>query len=277
MSYAELNSIFVRFSASLKVTKLTSILAIRIFNNFPEKLPRKFKEPHEILVEFFPEVFGDYEDTKKEEESQFTKNTKREIFDNLLNLLDVKDIVDRDSIVLLRRINYKRLLLSQQLIMYFAHLDAVLLDLFKQVCLLSPSLLKRDKQISFIEVYDNKDNVTNLLLGKLATEFNYKSLEEKLNFFTEEMKIDINLNENNVLLLTRAEQIRHIYVHNAGKIDSNFLKKTRIRELKEGDMYPLDEELNEKVYEIIEYLIIDINDKIIEKFNLVFEITEGED
>lgn len=283
MSLDELSSTFVNFMASLEATRLTTKLAIKIFDDFPNNLKEIFDNGNnsrgsfDILEEIFPELFISSDEIKEDKDiiidlpyyytqTGISPDSHRVIVRNLLDILDVKNLVNEESIMLLNRINYERLFLSQQLIMYFAHLDAVLMDFFRQICLISPSILKRNKKISFKDVIDNQENIINVLLDKFALEFNYKTLEEKINLFKEDIKIDFEIEDSGISFLNKAEQIRHIFVHNAGKMDMKFLEKIDIKSYKEGDIYPLEEKHNEMLYFVMSDLITVILDGIIRKF-----------
>ncbi len=80
------------------------------------------------------------------------------------------------------------------------------------------------------------------------------------------LDIDIKCPENELKQLREAELIRHLFVHNGGKIDYKFLEETGRTDLQIGDLAPISRDYLDRIEDIALMLVDDIFVKVSEKF-----------
>ena len=90
----------------------------------------------------------------------------------------------------------------------------------------------------------------NLLREKKKSVFSGKPLGQQIASLDEDYELRMGLG-NERKMLDLVENVRHIIVHNDGKVDSRFLANTKISNLTVGDIYPLDAEFAESTSSLV--------------------------
>lgn len=148
---------------------------------------------------------------------------------------DPKDAFKIDS-ELLTKFTY-----SQELVLLIAHLEHFLSESVRALLKARPERLKSSKTITWEEVVSasNLDDLINAMVDKFIYEEGMKPLASRIKWFIETHHV-FEANERigeTLHTLSIAEQIRHIIMHNGGKISSKFLKKTK--EISENYKQPI--------------------------------------
>ncbi|MBA7596743.1 hypothetical protein ES703_03730 [subsurface metagenome] len=145
--------------------------------------------------------------------------------------------IPADSFV---RINFDDALYSQELVMIFAYLDAFMDDTLRIIYECCPERLKCERKITWETVIDLKSykRLIDYIISKFVRkEFRNLPIKDRIEFLEERADLEMDIPENVLKGFAIAEQVRHIIIHNAGRIDSEFLIKTKLKESKIGEYH----------------------------------------
>ena len=119
-----------------------------------------------------------------------------------------------------------------------------------------PELLKRKKEVTWDEIIDsgNWNTLINHIIEMYAYDFGWKTISEKLKFLRDKIGIKIDTNNDEEILLSDAENVRNIIVHNGGKVSLEFITRTGRTDLQIGDMYIVTIEFWDKVSQLVDYI-----------------------
>jgi hypothetical protein len=117
---------------------------------------------------------------------------------------------------------------SQQLVMVIAHLDAFVGDSVRAVCRARPDVLRRKKQVQWETVIacGNWDAVIGRLAEDFVYELSWKGLSERLEEIKKHFGLAFDPSNVDMEELERAEQARHLIMHNAGRVTPEYLTRT---------------------------------------------------
>jgi len=270
----EYEKVYNAFRASTETTRLVNSLSIGIFENMPKNIfGMFFEQGTKDLVDFLSSLTLIFSDQKRldtlpeDEKAEFEKElelryniqsepTSFEIFsENLFDLLSIELLENIDDAVLFRQINFEQIFSSQKLVMLFAHLDAYLSDSLDIIC-------KKEIKVS------NLKSMQEQMVENFVTLFDRGSIKTRLHSLKRNLKIKLDIETEILEKVYFAEQVRHIYIHNAGKIDRRFIKYTKRKNLKEGEIFSLSKEFVNEIHEIIKNLVDEIHKQIRERFFL---------
>jgi len=136
---------------------------------------------------------------------------------------------------------FETLLRSQSLIMAFACLDAFKADILRAICKVVPEILRSKKKIEWKTAltFGSREELLLHLAERYVLEFNWLSVPKRLDFLCAEIGLDIPVTEAEVEFFGYAENVRHILVHNGGKVSQEFIERTGYRDLTVGEFVPV--------------------------------------
>ncbi len=256
-----------------------------MLKDFPKKLPEELGKPLKIGLKEAHDNLEKFLTTKGR-----TKNTSRMLFSNkdeiqskLISstfflivakmMADISQNADNKFQVSEVQSGFERLSNYQALIMVFAHLDAFMADTLRVICKVRPEILKRDKKIDWATVleFGGKDDLVNYLIERYVYEFDWLSLPNRVQFFRNQIGLDINISKTSIDLLKSAEEIRHILVHNGGRVSQEYVNRTGCGDIMVGDIISVPFEYVERVIVAARGLAGDVFVSVSKKF---FQIGE---
>ncbi len=111
---------------------------------------------------------------------------------------------------------------SNELVMQIAYLEGFVRDTKDEICKLRPELMKLARQAG-------------------------STIRERIDWF-QKIGIDFKVAETQIAWLEEAEYVRHMIVHNGGRVDNQFLRRTRRMDISKGDPFPLSSHYLLRVY-----------------------------
>jgi len=131
-------------------------------------------------------------------------------------------------------IDFQEALYHQQLVMLVAHTEAFWGDSIRAICCAAPGILKSQKrQISWSDAlnYSDRESLLSALIENFVSDMTQnKGVKCFLENLKKRLKLHIVVDQHAINAMVTAEQVRHIIVHNGGKIDARFLEKTKIQQ-----------------------------------------------
>jgi hypothetical protein len=152
--------------------------------------------------------------------------------------------------------DFARLLLTHELTMTLALVEAFLGDSLRAMCRREPRILRRSKQITWEEVVDagNWDFLLARLVEAFAYDFGWKSLRDKVVWLGKEHGLKLVLAEPELAAMDGAEQTRHLIVHNGGRASAEYLERTGRTDVAVGTLVPIDSGFVEAFHDVALYL-----------------------
>ena len=99
-----------------------------------------------------------------------------------------------------------------------------------------------------------------------AYELGWKSVRERFTVLASEHGLDLDIQESDLQSIDEAEQVRHVLVHNSGRVSSEYLRRTHRRDLVIGDDIPMSREYAAGVSILSALLCGDLYMGVSEKF-----------
>jgi hypothetical protein len=233
--------------AAIHQTRVVTLAGSDAFRDFPHNLPEKARESFERAMTIVDSGIKARLEAKQSG-----------------NLTDAPHLIELDdqvgsiaAVMLLMSLaaasddatatgpDFERALREQELVMCLAHLEAFLGDTLKMMCQRDPRILRRKKQISWDQVIDagSWEELMNRLADEYVYDFGWKSLTEKVDHLAAEHGVSVGFEEPSRDLLVLAEQVRHIVIHNGGRVSREFMRRTGRSDVPLGSVFPLTEDL----------------------------------
>lgn len=253
-SFTHYKNIYENFVISLNQSITVTKFARHYLDNFPNNLPHDTREAFErelsklaqLTIDSLEESGGEKVDLRLEFPAEDDLAPLVILAFTYMNFgIDVEDI------------NFDRITLSQRLIMIFAYLDAFLGDTIRTICTVEPSILKTNKNLTWETIINlgSFDAVFEKMIDEFTFNFGWKNIYEKIEFLSERIGLDISIPEEELRNLLLAENIRHAFIHNGGKITQIFLDKFPGEfEASVGDQIPIDD----KYIRLLEETVINL-------------------
>ena len=263
MDQQSYQQIYVHYIESATQTMLFADSAMKVFEDFPNKLPREIIQPLIDNVNDIANITKIIRDGGKipppyKMDSSFSTEVIINLAMGRLPFIRNPPSVSTD---------FDRLLCLQTLVMIIAHLDAFISDSFRTIYQVCPKALKGgDKQIdvSTIMSCGTWENLIDFLIEHNILKFGMKSLTERMERLG---KLGLEIKPGaNMLLLEQAAEIRHIIVHNGGKVNQKYISKTKQQNITVGEPVPITYEYVRKVSSHSHTLVFRIYDAINRKF-----------
>ena len=267
-----------------------------LFENFPDNLPKPIIENFENFIDNLPEkndILNKYNQKIWKLRKQILEEVKtnpdmniedlQKIYQNaeempsigtaatigligiiLLLALMGLNLTDNKSIKTILNEDFKNVILSRQLIMIIAQLEAFIIDSAKTICKIIPKKLLKERTIEYSKILCediNKQKLIDILTEDFVEKLGCNvSFKKSVDIFEKEFNIKLS-NEKQLKILKEAEQIRHLYIHKGGIIDRKFIDITG-KKLIVGEKYQIIEDELKEYYNQCIFLGTEIFDKI---------------
>jgi hypothetical protein len=265
------------FALSLSQTGILDFAARETLKEFPKNLPEELIKPLVAVLE----KLNDALDAKKkhsEEEGLF----KASIEVNEAELLDphlffcLFDAIFNNAKIgeHFENMDFEQLLSYQEIVMLIAHLDAFFSDSIRAICMAHPEMLNRKKQVTWEEVlqFRNREEIIHYLSEKYVYDFGMKTFPERINKLKERHGLDVQFSSEDLDFLEEVRNVRHIIVHNGGRISSDFLSNVKSTAFKLGAFVSVTSDYKVKAYDKIRLFADELFRGVSKKF---FKIEES--
>jgi hypothetical protein len=245
---------FLDFVSTLAEAELIARAAGAALADFPRRLPEDarqgFAKAMREVGEAMIEVVDGLEETSASRHHNVSVDLggdRAELFTPFLTILAVKVKQDRPR----ESLDFQAALFAQQLITIIAHTEAFLGDTLRAICHSQPEIVRASqKQISWEAALSFPDRET--LFAALVDEYaasrtRTHSLKGLVTAFSKEHGLDLHLDSKDVASMTLGEQVRHLLVHNGGRVDRQFISRTGVRAAQLDETFPLDQTFVRKV------------------------------
>ena len=244
MNWDQYRASYHGFLASLAQARLITKVGQLVFDEFPRKLPQDVRDSLQSglrqisqLIHCATEGIPESSASAIESSSSSPDNTadpKSIVFSTLEVMIYELKLASssrtrssrKKSLINLPAVS--RLASSQELVMIMAHLDAFTGQSIRAICNQRPEVLKTSQQLTWSDVIGCKtwDGILTHLVEQFVYATGWKSFNECLELLSKRFGITIKLSARERKVLTRAELIRHLLVHNGGRISGEYVKRT---------------------------------------------------
>lgn len=253
MDWNTYRQVYLSFEVSINQSEIIAQASTDVLKNYPHDLPPKVRTQLAGGVGHVRNMLKDalqrLEHTAEEAEVLDTaeppehgKGGGRQVHTELLeptlmiaiyNLLSGRELFDVD---------FAQVIYSQQLAIAFAHFDAFLGDTLRAILRVNPNILRKNKQITWDTIIElgSWERVIEHLSETLVYDFGWLSAVEKVTFFREEFGFDLQLTEDETAVITEGELLRHLILHNGGRVSAEHLRRTNSKNLKIGEQISID-------------------------------------
>lgn len=224
--------------AAIHSTQAISLVAGESLRDFPSRLPKKSRE---AIADFFSFLSSEIEQAAagKKRDASAAKAQKK-MPANRTRLVTAAFRVLLARFLLPKKpaagagsgrlgINFANQLRAQEVVMQLAHLDAFMADSVRAVCRAEPRLLIRSKTMTWEDIVgcESWEGVTTHMIETSAYTYGWNSIRKKTELLSSEFGVVVKASDKDIQALEDAEQLRHIVVHNGGRISKEFNKRTR--------------------------------------------------
>ena len=249
---------YYNYEISVSQAKILTMVAGESLKEFPINLPENLgKTMAEAVIGYFDTfkiMINAAEEKMKGKQASSIHKIAEEYLSNVSGLNEIENRLSAEVINMLIAmtkiysdenlsddIDFERILYSQELVMLFAYLDAFMADSLRIICKKTPEILKSGKKIDMDTIISCGGwiELLDYLTERYIYEFGWPSLSERVEILKKRLGLVINFPENYLEILEQAENIRHIIVHNGGKVSQKYIAKTGQNDLVIGQFIPI--------------------------------------
>lgn len=230
MDLQEYQRVYVDLQLAVIQIGTISVCAGDALSNFPHRLPEQSRETAYAALREMQQKIGKIIQAHESGSMDFSDT---ELDDEILDQRASAMIVDLYMTTLIagrngREFDFERLLYAQEMIMVLAHLDAFLADTLRAICTREPRLLMRGNKISWREVLEagSWDRILTRLIDEYSYEFGWKSARERIAYLRDEHGLVVDISDAILDKLDLAEELRHLFVHNGGRVSRKYLERS---------------------------------------------------
>lgn len=261
MKWEDYRKIFLNYQQTVSETRLISLVTAQILKDFPNNIPKNIMTPAYQTMDKFAEVIqnivlskgeSDTDKTKRPSKVKRKKNAQLNLpakaidapdqFANEILLVMIA-YVGRKEAFRFEDLNFERLQSFQALVMHFSNFEGILADSLRAICRVHPEVMRKKKTVEWEEILSLKSwqELIDMITEKFVRELGWQSLEARIDTFRTLFGLEISLTKEDISVLRTVELMRNLIVHNAGKIDLNYIKLEPTKNLKIGDAVPIDD------------------------------------
>ncbi|HVS81248.1 MAG TPA: hypothetical protein VHE60_05905 [Pyrinomonadaceae bacterium] len=276
MSWETYRGVFKNFGTAMSQIEILTFVGNETIKDFPSNLPLSLKDPLLAGMRQMSNVIGvvlkaseSGKRLRKSIAASDSDPTKGKLLESVVTLIiSSADVTKPKKLSKSFQIGFERLLGSQKLVMSFAYLDAFMADTLRAVCAARPEILKSAKKIDWATAlgFEKKDDLIVHLVERYVYDFGWLTLSKRLEFLRKEFGLDIAPPEKEIELLHWAENIRHVAVHNGGRVSAEFIERTGKTELVLGEFVPIEFDELEKMIIAVRLLAGDLFTSVSKKF-----------
>jgi len=196
--------LYLDFEVSINQGEIISQSSVDVLRNYPHDLPKEVKKSLDREMTGFTDTLSQFLDKSKSDAKVKTQtSSKRRKSDSRGRKTDLFyptlliAIYNISSGRQLFKIDFSKVIYSQQLAMAFAHFDAFLGDSVRVILQVKPNILRKNKQIAWNTLIDlgTWENVLEHLSETFVYDFGWLEGKDKLDFVEEKFGFDLQLSE----------------------------------------------------------------------------------
>lgn len=251
------------FIIALNQSLVITQLSVKLLHDFPNNLPDVLATPyHQTLASIIERL------SKAEDEHHIIDLNLEFINDESHIAPFITLVIAHAQIYQGETIDFNKAITAKQLVMIFAHLDAFMADSLRMICRIQPQVMKSSKTVTWETMIDagTWDSLLDIMIDSYVADFVKPNVAKRVEFMSRQLGLLITISQKETKLLEEAENLRHCFVHNGGRVDSSLLKKLQRNDLILGSEIHIDTEYLEEIYRIAFNLAGHIFKSISEKF-----------
>jgi hypothetical protein len=251
------------FIISLNQVDVITNLSSSLLENFPENLPGNISKPYNEALAQVVQQIADLESKN----SKFP--LKIEFGESMENLRPfIALVLTHVQANPEGNIDFQKAITAQHLIMICAHLDAFMSDSMKVICYSQPRVMSSPKNMAWENILkaENWDALIDKMIDDFVSEFVKPSVISRVEFLKTKLGLKIQIDEKELKLLEEAENIRHAFVHNGGRVDTKFAKNIGRQDLVIGSEIQVEKNYLDMVFSVSVNLGASIFNQVCEKF-----------
>lgn len=240
---------FQAFMRSASQTKLIAQIAGELLTDFPQRLPPEVRQRLAKDMRSWVSKGPDLAKARMKEPGQKVEMEwpSDDLLEATLSVLQAQFFAHRHETTKLSMPNFRSLIYEQELVMLVAQLEAFFSESVRAMCVAEPRVLRREKALTWSEVLDceSLQGVMKRMIEAYTFELGLKSLAERFKHLKEKHGVEIALKEEDLQYLDEIEALRHVIVHNGGRVSQEYLKRTGRSDVKIGDVISVDADFRE--------------------------------
>ncbi|MFP4641847.1 MAG: hypothetical protein ACLFPU_06695 [Dehalococcoidia bacterium] len=245
MDWNEYRQVYLSFELSMAQTAIIAHQSAYILEDYPNNLPPDVSDKiTETMKKFVEAASQTVEETQELDFEKLLKDREPETYTAMQSFLPtlMMGICNWHSGRDPWDVDFAKLVYSQQLAMAFAHFDAFLGDTLRTMLNVQPNILRKNRQVTWDTII--KLGSWERLIEHMMEDFVYKvgrrSAKEKMDFFLDEFNFDLQLSDQEIDAITEGERLRHLIVHNGGRVNADYLNRTKMKNMNIGDQISID-------------------------------------
>lgn len=284
MEWENYRQIYLNYELSVTQIRLISLISCEILRDFPYKIPKelgmpifkRLKKIFETISDWSHRVNSGNEKLISNKENRNNVETKNEdsrqtdetydpyvlgqLFD-LFTMMGKRGILPKDMD--LRRLQY-----FQELVMHYSNFEGILADSIRAICHTCPNVMKKRKTMEWKEILScsSWDELIDILIEKFVREMGWMPLQKRLNTFSDDFKLKIQFDEDDIRTIEELELVRNLIVHNGGKVDQKYVMFKKASNPKVGDYIPADNEYLKNISVTLKMVASEIYIEISKKY-----------
>jgi len=248
MSWDDYRRTYYTYMFSVAQVKLLTIVAEKVLKTFPEGLPPHLRDPFVKDMKMAVETLGKEMEVARREGAPRSIELPHEsdIFGATFEMINVGYFLHGS----MAHPDFERSLLYQWLVMVFAHLDAFIADTVRAICQVRPEVLKSDRKMSWEAIldYGEWEELLNQMVERYVLEIGWPPIRKRIEFLIKEFGLEIDFPSPYINVIEQAENDRHVVLHNGARISQEYIDRTQRRDVRVGDLIPLNREYLEKIH-----------------------------
>jgi hypothetical protein len=239
---------------------MTSLVALQVFARFPRNLPPVLKTGLTTILKAESAKSHELADSLDQETLAFIEYS-------LLAIEQKEHLKPNETKLVLT--GFKRLILSQELVMHVACLEAFQSDTMRAICAQQPNVLKiMERQYQAKDVLDTRNwqDLISMLTEDFIMGFSLTPVDKKIDTFEKRFGMQLGLSNRDIRKLVEITNVRHIIVHNGGRVSREFIERTENRAIAEGKLFPLTQDYLANVWSCTRDFVDRMYEKTIDKF-----------
>lgn len=275
MTWDDYRRIYRDYSTATNQIQIVTIVASESLKEFPQNLPDALRKPLlGSMLEFatlLTQVVDSAKDGRKGRRSLKPLSgdpTKATLLYSVLQLYVGQISVGASEESNSSQPDFERLLSSQALIMVFAFVEAFIGDTLRLICSLRPEILKTEKKIEWATAleFDNKEDLITHLRERYVYDFGWFSLDERVKHLRAKLGLEVGTPASDLELLSLWENVRHVVIHNGGRVSQEFRTRTHQVDLPIGEPIPITFKDIERISTAASLLAADVFESVSSKF-----------
>ena len=203
-----LRNTLIEFTKAVSKIHLIGTISDEIFSDFPKNLP-------EIIRDKWKEKMKNVIYRRDTNELEFDFN-EFGVLGSLIHVLPLEG----------QTVDFKQIILRQDIINYIAHLEAVMQDIQRFIFINKPELLPDEKQLSYKEIISIKTmpEMLDYMINKQLEKSGYDKLSAQVTRLNNKPYLfKISIKKEELQKIDLLVSIRNLILHNGSKITNEYL------------------------------------------------------